>query len=349
MVQNLSAQETDQERAKQKAMQAIRLEDEQGKYDEAIALFEEAGKLDPGNINYPYEMAYAYSGKKEYTKATVILERLLQHKQVNARVYQALGNAYDYMGDSAKAAATYRKGMQQFPNAGELYLEMGNMFLVKEKYNEALSYYERGIEVDSKFPSNYYRASKIFLGTTEEVWGMLYGELFMNLERNTKRTEEISRLLYKTYKSEIKITSDTSYEVSFSKQATLNIPDVKDAKHIKLPFGMGCYEMILSLAIVNEKQINIESLNRIRSRFVDVFFSEDFAQKYPNILFDYQRKIKEAGHLEAYNHWILMAGDQEGFNKWVNNNKVQWDGFVQWFSEHRLILDRTHRFYRTQY
>ena len=55
------------EQAKSKAMQAIQLEDEQGKYDEAIALFQEAQKLDPANISYPYEEAYAYSGKKEYT------------------------------------------------------------------------------------------------------------------------------------------------------------------------------------------------------------------------------------------------------------------------------------------
>jgi tetratricopeptide (TPR) repeat protein len=337
------------EQALAKAREAVKLEDEEGKYDEAIKLFAEAQALDPENIVYPYEMAYAYSGKKEYKKAADILEKLLSHKDVHGRVYQALGNAYDYLGKSAKAIETYEKGVKKFPNTGELYLELGNMKVAKEDYSAALTYYEKGIENDPRFPSNYYWASKIYCNSTEEVWGMLYGEIFMNLERNSKRTVEISKQLFDVYKSEIKFTSDTSMNVSFSKTATMNIDDLKDPKNFKLPFGMGCYEMILMMSVVGEKQIDINSLDRIRGRFIDDYFKGDKAKKYPNILFDYQQKIKRAGHFEAYNHWLVMKGDEVGFGKWQSANKAKWDAFINWYAENKIQLDLTHKFYRGQY
>lgn len=345
----LSYGQTNKEQAITKAKEAIKLEDEQGKFDEAIKLFEEAQKLDPENINYPYEMAYAYSGKKDYKKASDILENLLSHKDVHGRVYQALGNAYDYQGKADKAIDAYEKGVKKFPNSGELYLELGNMKIAKKDYNNALTYYEKGIENDPKFPSNYYWASKIFLSTDEEVWGMLYGEIFMNLERNSKRTAEISKLLFDTYKSEIKFTSDTSFGVSFSKNASMNINDLKDPKKFKLPFGIGTYEPILSIAVVGEKSIDINSLDKIRNNFVDGYFKGDASKIYPNLLFDYQQKIKIAGHFEAYNHWLLMKGDEDGFEKWQKVNKIKWDNFTKWYSDNRMQVDLTHKFYRGQY
>lgn len=349
ILSQISYGQTNKEQALAKAREAVKLEDEEGKYDEAIKLFEEARDLDPENINYGYEIAYAYSGKKEYRKASEILEKLLKHKDVSGRVYQALGNAYDYQGKADKAIDTYEKGISKFPNAGELYLEMGNMKISKKEYDKALGYYEKGIEMDPQFPSNYYWATKLFLGTEEEVWGMLYGEIFINLERNSKRTAEISKLLFDTYKSEIKFTSDTSYSISFSQNASININDLKDAKNFKLPFGIGCYEPLLLLSVGAVRMIDLPSLNGIRTRFLENYFSRDHSKKYPNVLFDYQQKMKIAKQLEAYNHWLLMQGDKEGFQKWINENEEKWEKFKTWFSENKLELDQSHRFHRKQY
>ncbi len=345
----ISYGQTNKEIAIEKAKEGIRLEDKEGKYDEAIKLFGEAQKLDPENINYPYEMAYAYSGKKDYKKASDILEKLLSHKDVHSRVYQALGNAYDSQGQPDKAIDTYEKGLKQFPNSGELYLELGNMNLAKKDYNKALFYYEKGIENDPKFPSNYYWAAKIFCGSDEEVWGMIYGEIFMNLERTTKRSLEISKLLYDTYKSQITFTSDTTMGVSFSKTATMNINDLKDPKNFKLPFGTGCYEMVLMMSVIGEKKIDMNSLDRIRTRFVERYFQGDDAVKYPNILFDYQRQVKAAGHFEAYNRFILFKGDEEGNKKWMEANPAKWSDFLKWYGTNKMQVDLSHRFYRTQY
>ena len=73
-----------------------------------------------------------------------------------------------------------------------------------------MTYFEKGIEVNPMFASNYFRAAKIYCNSSEEVWGMIYGEIFINLERTNDRTFKISKLLFDTYKSEITFTSETA-------------------------------------------------------------------------------------------------------------------------------------------
>ncbi|MES2655707.1 MAG: tetratricopeptide repeat protein [Bacteroidota bacterium] len=340
--------QTDKEKALVKAQEAIQLMDK-GKFDESITLLEEAQKLDPEKFDYPYEIAYASYSKGDYKGAVKILEKNKKHKDVTDRLYQLLGNSYDVWGKSDKAMEAYDDGLKLFPNSGIIYLEKGNIHWNKKEYGKALTFYEKGIEVEPKFPSNYYRAARIYCGSTEEVWGMIYGEIFMNLERSSKRTAEISKLLFDTYKSEIKLTSDSSFSVSFSKNATMNLSDMKDPSKMKLPYGIGVYEPTLMFSMLDVKPIDINSLDEIRSSFVDNYFKNGHDKTYPNVLFSYQKKIKEQGHMEAYNHWILMKGDEEGFSKWQSANKGKWDSFIKWFNDNGLKVNDNNKFYRGQY
>lgn len=336
------------DKALAKGQEAVDLVD-QGKYAEGIKLLEEAQKLDPKNTTYPYEIAYAYYSQKDYRKAIKCLEPLIKQKTAQENVYQLTGNAYDLLNDKEKALTTYDDGLKEFPNSGSLHLERGNMALFKEDYNSALAYYEKGIEVDPKFASNYYWAARIYCSSTEKVWGMLYGEIFINLERNSKRSGEISKLLYDTYKTGIKFTSDTSMSVSFSKQASMDISDLQKGGEMKMPYGTFVYEMTLTMSILQEKKIDLVSLNNIRSNFVDVYYKNGNDTKYPNVLFEYQQQLKKAGHFEAYNYWLLGKGEEEVFSTWRKNNKSKWEEFVAWFNENKLPLNDKHKFYRKQY
>ncbi len=339
--------QTDKEKAYDLGMKAIK-EMEAGNIKDAIKLLGESKELDPVNIDYPYEIAYAHYLDKNYREAIKVLKELTKHEKVNDRIWQMLGNCYDMDRKPDKAIETYEEGLKLFPNSGMLYLERGNMELHKEEYSNALGYYEKGIEVQPRFPSNYYWAAKIYLSSTEEVWGLLYGEIFMNLERNSNRTAEISKLLYDTYKSQITFTSDTSMTVSFCQQMTMNINENSDDKDLKLPFCM-IYEPTLLISVAFTKSIDINSLDEIRKGFVENYYKMGHNKTHPNALFDYQKQILDKKHLAAYNHWIFMKGDEDAFSTWHDSNKDKWDSFIAWFSENPIDISDTNRFYRGQY
>lgn len=344
----LSFAQTNKEKARELGLKAVTLMDS-GEIEESLKLLKEATKLDPDNFNYPYETAYANYAKQDYKTAIKILEKLKTHKDVEPALFQLLGNSYDMTGKRELAFEAYDEGIAKFPNSGSLYLEKGNVHWALNEYNKALDYYEKGIEMDPKFPSNYYRATRIYCNSSEEVWGMIYGEIFMNLERNSKRTVEISKLLFDTYKKEIKFTSDSTMSVSFSQNATINIDDLSSGKDFKLPYGIGVYEPTLIMSLIGVKAIDINTLDGVRTRFLDAYYKGENYKSYPNVLFDYQKRIQTAGHLEAYNHWILMKGDETNFKAWQIDNKKKWDDFVTWFTENGLVIDQNNRFSTSQY
>lgn len=337
--------QTNKEKALSKRQEAIKLMDS-GKLDESIKLLEEAQELDADRFDYPYELAYAHYSKEDYNGAIKILEKNIDHKDVTERLFQLLGNSYDVLGKSDKAFEAYDVGLKKFPNSGIIYLEKGNVHWSKKEYGKALLFYEKGIEVDPKFPSNYYRATRIYCGSTEEVWGLIYGEIFMNLERNSKRTSEISKLLFDTYKSGVTINGDSA-KIDFC-NVVMNADDIIGKDKIKFPFCM-VFGQAFILSIINIKAIDINSLDKIRTDFVENYFKMGHNKTHPNLLIDYQNKVFKAGHLESYNHWILMKGDEDGFDKWQAINKDKWDGFIKWFSDNGLKVDNTNKFFSGQY
>ncbi|MFV0417397.1 MAG: tetratricopeptide repeat protein [Dysgonomonas sp.] len=339
----VSIAQTNAEMAKEKGSEAVRLMDD-GHIDRSIELLEEAQKLDSKSMIYPYEIAYAYYLKKEYKDAAAILKKLEKHSEVNDLVYQLLGNSYDLMGNRKEAIKIYEKGIKKFPKSGKLYLEMGIVQLHEDKYDKAIDSFEDGISADPAFPSNYYWASKLFCSSDEEVWGMIYGELFMNLERNSKRTVEISKILFDTYKNEIKVVGDTAVTVSFSKNNIVNIPD--NLENFRMPFGIGIYEPMLLLSAAGVKEITIQSLSDIRSRFVDLYYQKGYNRRYPNVLYEYQNKVKDSGHMEAYNYWILMQGDKYECMNWQMANQDKWNAFIEWFSKNPIEINERNKFDR---
>ncbi|PWV48410.1 tetratricopeptide repeat protein [Chitinophaga sp. S165] len=352
------AQTTDKEKAQEKKREAIELMDN-GKLDESIALLEEGRKLDPDEPEFLYEIALAKYQQGKFDDAVQLLKKLVRIKKATGRVYAMMGNALDEMGKPDKAIATYDEGIKKFPEEGSLYLERGVMELKKNDQNSALGFFEKGIKAAPMYPSNYYRAAKIFLDSDQEVWGMIYGEIFMNLERGSKRTEEISKLLYYTYKGEIKFDSDTSVTVSFARNNNMILLDSKLGKEARVAsltsqmtaalsssFASRVYEKTLVQSVIGEKMINLTSLDRIRTKFLRLYEQQGNDTLHPVVLFDFQHKVREAGHLEAYNYWILGQGEEKAFGEWTSEHEQKWNDFMKWFKENRITITKGNTFTR---
>lgn len=340
---NLFSQ-TNQEIALSKAKEAIKLMDD-GKIDESIVLLEECQKLDSNNFTYPYEIAFAHTLKKDYESAIKILKKLKKYKNINSQVYQMLGNSYSYMGKSKEAIKSYEEGMKVFPNSGNLHLEKGNVYLAQKNYNEAIKSYEKGIEIDPNYPSNYYRLAKLFLSSTDKLSGLIYGELFMNLERTTDRTREMSDLLYQTYKSSIILGADETKiefcEIYIDASELLKMKD-----ELKLPL-CAIFGQNFILATIDTKEFNLNSLSDIRSKFLKNYFKEDYI-KHPNVLFNYQKELLDSNNFDAYNHYIFQFGAKEEFSQWLNENDFIYHKFVNWYTldENILKISKENKFLR---
>ncbi|MES2574837.1 MAG: tetratricopeptide repeat protein [Bacteroidota bacterium] len=319
----------------QDVYKAIKLMDE-GKYDESIAMLKECEKVDPKDYTYPYEIALAYTYKKEYQKAIDQLEKIKKYESIAADYYQLLGNNYDYAGKPEKAMSVYDDGLKKFPNAGRLYLEKGVILEFQEKYTEAIASYEKGVKVDPMYSSNYYRLALLYSKSTNKLAGLIYGEIFINLERTTKRTSDMSKLLYETYKGAITIDGDKT-GIEFC-EILMDMNDI-NKKDITLPF-CAVFGKNFILSILDQKEVNLNSLSEMRIAFLKSYYTEDF-KKYPNVLLKYQKTILDNDIFEAYSKYIFQVGAPNEFKEWKTNNKEKYDKFVEWYTnpENSLKID----------
>ena len=304
-------------------------------------------KIEPKNFYLNYEKALAYSRNGEYAVSNKILAKLTKEKPINVHVYHLMGCNYSYLGNVKKANKTFLDGLKQYPNSGILYLELGTIARVQKDFDLAIQYYEKGIEVDPMFPSNYYWLSKIFMNSTEKLWGVMYGEMFLLLEASGHRNNEVSELLFNVYANNINFKSKDTISVSFSKINGV-VVDTKDLS-VKPPFGLLVYEPTLLMSILGEDGIDLPALARIRKRFIINYFTGEYASRYPNVLFDFQKKILDSQHWDAYNYWLLRQGDISFFQEWLENNKDQFDDFANWYNENGIKLNARKKLLRSQF
>jgi tetratricopeptide (TPR) repeat protein len=321
-----------------------------GMAETAIEILNNLDKEYPNNYNVLYEMCYAYWVLGEKMKALEILKRLEDHPAATFMVYHLEGNCLDEMGKPKEAIKAYNRGLERFPDAALLYVEQGRIAQKKEDYNQAVELYEKAIEVDPGHPSAYCCLTMLYADTSEPFWGIMYGEaarmLCLHYDTGTygKWSAQISELIYNLYKEHINITNkgdSTVIQTTFTKMNEISI--TKDSSQVFLPLPMAFDKEMLK-ALKPEKEITLQSLIDVRGRFIDSFY-EQFNDYYDVSILDFQRQVRESGHWQAYNMYLLALGDMDAYQQWESTDPTagkQMDAFARWYNDHLFTPSTEH-------
>jgi tetratricopeptide (TPR) repeat protein len=110
-----------------------------------------------------------------------------------------LGLSYKATANNKEAAKLYRAALRKFTNSGVIYNEYAELLAADNELDEAITQWEKGIEVAPAYSSNYYNATMYYARKNNWIRAALYGETFLNLESYSKRTEEIKTQLLVVY------------------------------------------------------------------------------------------------------------------------------------------------------
>jgi Tfp pilus assembly protein PilF len=288
-----------------------------GDYPNAIIVLTNALKSDPENLPIQKDLAFTYYLQKNYSASVEAGRKLIDRKDADEQCYQILGMAYKAIDEKKEADKMYRQGIKKFPSSGELYNEYGEILWAKQD-PEAIRLWEKGIEVDPSYSSNYYNACKYYYYTYDKIWTLIYGEIFINIESYSRRTPEIKGLLVDGYK---KLFLDLKTPKSLTN---------------KNPFVAACLTVINDQAPTVSLGVSPESLSILRSKFILEWFDK-YAGKYPFRLFDYQQQLMKAGLFDAYNQWIFGASmGLTNFQTWTNQHAEEYNRFID-FQKGRLF------------
>ena len=212
----------------------------------------------------------------------------------------------------------------------EICYENGNKKYAEGKYTQALYWYEKGIEQGPMYEENYYGAAKVFFLSTETVWGVMYGELFMILSTQDSLQTEISKELFNAYFESFSLNKGKTV-ASFNN----NIIVYSDSFERRNKFPE-IFDNLMTNAAKNVRFIDIASLITIRQKFLSQINNKETDFKKP--LFAYWDKIITSGHWQAYNYWLFAYGNTSQSATWARENKQKWNAFLKWKENNPINL-----------
>jgi tetratricopeptide (TPR) repeat protein len=299
---------------------------QQGDYTNAILVLNRATQIEPQNIEITKDLALNYYLQRDNNKALEVIKPVLDREDADDQCYQIAGNIYQQLQLTKDCEKLYRKGIKRFPQSGPLYNELGGLLWAQQD-NTAIKQWEKGIEVDPNYSKNYYNACKYYNYTTDKVWSILYGEIFVNMEPLSTHAPEIKSILLESYKklfTDTDITKENKDQNKFTKAfiATMNKQT--------------------SIAMAG---INPESLTMIRTRFILDWFRE-YAAKFPFRLFDLQKQLLHEGMFDAYNQWLFGASQNlAAYQTWTIAHSTDYNDFSH-FQKGRIFKLPPAQYYR---
>lgn len=298
---------------------------QQGDYANATVILIRASEQAPFSLSIAKDLALCYYMQNDNTQALKTIQSQLDKGNADEQAFQIEGMVYKRMQQPKDADKVYKKALKLYPGSGPLYNDYGELLWSQQDFS-AINMWEKGIKEEPSFPGNYYNAAKYYFFTQDKIWGLIYGEIFVNIESHSARTAEIKNILLEGYKK------------LFS-QANL-LADNKNKNKFETAF----------LEVMNKQNdlvirgLNAETLTMIRTRFILNWYQED-ADEFPFRLFDSQKQMLENGLFTAYNQWIFGASQSlSAFQNWTQTNSAEYNEFNT-FMQQRTFTPAKNQYY----
>ena len=291
-------------------------------YPNAILVYNQLARLEPRNLIYRRELAYAYYLGGDLSRATQIITPLLKAKEADEATFLTASQIFSArkMGKAANDAV--QRGIKKFPKSGILYSNYGTLYSDKKKYKKAEAAWEKGVKYEPNFHMNYYNLAKNYFVSKRPLWAIIYGETFINMERYSMRSEEIKKIVFDSYKQLI----GNNQLSSFASQK-----EQKNLKRGQSDFEKKINRIYNSLSKVVMGGVDIDNVVMLRTRFLLRWMQVE-EREYPFQLFNFMNDLLALGHFEAYNQW--MFGKAEGntnYINWVKSNATQYQNFEKFY------------------
>ncbi|MEO6454089.1 MAG: tetratricopeptide repeat protein [Ginsengibacter sp.] len=297
----------------------------QGDFSNATLVLNRAIQKDPGNIEISKDLAFNYYLQKDFSKALEIIKPLFDREDADDQCFQIGGNIYKALRQPKEGEKIYKKGLKRFPLSGALYNEYGELLFATQDAS-AIKQWEKGIESDPGYSGNYYNACKYYYLNGDKIWGIINGEIFLNIEVLTARTAEIKNIMLDSYK---KLFADAG---------------VSENTKGKNNFEQAFLQTLYKQNSLSASGISPATLTMIRTRFILDWFNS-FSTKFPFRLFEYHQQLLREGMFDAYNQWIFGAAQNlVAYQDWSASHLDEYNEFLR-FQKGRIFKMQAQQYY----
>jgi tetratricopeptide (TPR) repeat protein len=292
-----------------------------GDYVNAESLLYEAYQLDTSSMVFVKDLTLCLYFQKEFKKALKIMLPKIENGIADDQCFQITGNIYRAMKQYDQMENLYKIGLKKFPEDGALYNEMGEVLAIK-KNDDCIKYWEKGIEKDPAYPRNYFNACRYY-SKVGNIWGLLYGEIYVTMDPFSTRSSETKEILLQ------------SYRLFFQNQKQLQ------GFEYKSKFEQKASTLLAAQKTDSADLVDASSITMYRAGFILEWFMNNNQEKYPFLLFDRLRFMLREGIFEAYNQWLFGSAENlTTFQNWTQLHAEEYSNFLAYIKKNNSTFPK---------
>ncbi len=292
-------------------------------YNDAITTYKQAILLAPGKTVLYKELGNVLYLSGKYKEAEQTLTPVCAKSGADASCFQMLAASEAAQGKNKEGLSTLKDGLKRFSSSGLLYHEQGNILFHENKKEAAVNAWLNGIAKEPAYAPNYYEATITYLGASKTIWGLLYGEMYLDMPHDTTNDSLLKGKLFTGYKKMFDGFATDAPQYGKSQTS-------KPAKS----FEEAVLQTYSQLTPVVSDGITTENLTMVRTRFLMDWFST-YGNKYPFSLFAYQDTLIKYGRFDIWNEWIFGKTESETeYNAWNTFHEGAINRTIDWQTKH---------------
>ena len=299
------------------------------KYDEAIAKYDEALKIDPGNNAALFEKGFSLASSGKTDQATIILEKVAA-SNTEPSAYDVLGSIYDDKKDFDKAVGYFQKGINSFPKYQRLRYNISISYLRQKKYPEAEAAATEAIKLNPKHASSHRAYAIATYNEGKHVNSIMAWCNFLIIEPQTQRSTEaltyIKHMLYLNVKENTMKVGGTD-ELTTGQQLS-----------IALAVSTG---LTISKNADGNNSAKVSSLDSLTSPLPAIFRLTFEKEEPTNTLFfkKYYAKffsdLANSGYMQAFGRYITISAFENDNIAWLKEHQDNLNALTTWVNTYK--------------
>ena len=137
------------------------LYNETNQLDKALKILDKASENIKNNCEIHYFRSLVFDKQKKLNQAIKELDKYVEYKKDNSEVFNLRGLLYTNLNKNELAQADFAESIRLEPKKLSAYHNMGNLLKKNNKYNDAIKFYKKSIEIDELYKNglgNYLNA-----------------------------------------------------------------------------------------------------------------------------------------------------------------------------------------------
>lgn len=136
---------------------------QQGKYEEAVKLYQEAVEKNPDDPIYFYNLGIAYMRLNKIDEAIEALKKMIEIQPESFLALKYLGELYAKKGDYEKSSKYFNQAVKISSDDPEAYYNLGISLMNSGDYPGALEAFEKSIHSQKDYADSYYQLGLLYL------------------------------------------------------------------------------------------------------------------------------------------------------------------------------------------